>query len=111
MLKNSQTYLENLNWTSHWLCGCIGSVVELKLSNTKLFALILIGHDTSKVRSHENEITRRGRDTIQTGELIISHLVFLCFIVVIVVVVVIIIIVIIIIAILLDYSAYDFLVL
>ena len=84
-------------------------MVELKLSNTKLFALILIGHDTSKVRSHENEITRRGRDTIQTGELIISHLVFLCFIVVIVVVVVII--VIIIIAILLDYSTYDFLVL
>ena len=64
------------NWTPHWLCDCIDSVVEFKLNSAKLLALILLGHDTSKTRSDENEITRGGRDIIQTGERLMSHLVF-----------------------------------
>ena len=64
------------NWTPHWLCDCIDSVVEFTLNSAKLLALILIGHDTSKTRSDENEITRGGRDIIQTGERLMSHLVF-----------------------------------
>ena len=64
------------NWTPHWLCDCIDSVVEFTLNSAKLLALILIGHDTSKTRSDENETTRGGRDIIQTGERLMSHLVF-----------------------------------